>query len=95
MESNFFMLAEEVFGWMGTVAYLLAYLLLTLGKMKASQLSYQLLNLLGAVGLTVYSGVLNDLPNLVVNLVWGIIASVALVSILRNRYLARRKSKQE
>lgn len=88
MDSNIQVLFENGLGWIGTAAYLLSYLLLTIGKMKSSQLSYQSLNLLGAAGLTIHSGMLGDFPNFAVNLVWGLIASVALISIFRNRYLA-------
>jgi hypothetical protein len=43
-------LFEEVVGWYGTAAILGAYALSSFGALKASDRSYQLLNLTGALG---------------------------------------------
>ncbi|WP_315821469.1 CBU_0592 family membrane protein [Paraflavitalea speifideaquila] len=78
-----------VLGWVGTLAYLLAYFLLSVGRINARQLSYHTLNVVGAIGLTVNALYYADLPNVVVNFVWGLIAICALFVIYR-----RRKKKQ-
>lgn len=75
-------------GWVGTFSYLLAYFLLSINKIKANQTIYHAMNIVGAVGLTANAIYYADLPNVVVNLVWGIIALTALI------VLSRKKKKQ-
>ena len=72
-------------GWVGTLAYLLAYFLLSVNKINARQLSYHTLNAIGAVGLTVNALYYADLPSMVVNLVWGLIAVTAFIVIFRKK----------
>lgn len=81
-----------VLGWVGTFAYLLAYFLLSVNKINARQLSYHTLNVIGAIGLTVNSLYYTDLPNVVVNLVWGLIAVCALIVLYRNK---KKKKKEQ
>jgi hypothetical protein len=71
----------EVVGWIGVVCYLLAYLLLSLGKMKASNLVFHGLNAIGAIGLIVNSTHTNDTPSVVVNAVWLLIAATMMIKI--------------
>ncbi len=75
----------SISGWAGTVSYLVAYLLLSLNKLKADQKIYHILNILGALGLTYNAVSLNDFPNIIVNVVWGIIALWAILSITRRK----------
>ncbi|WP_090389401.1 CBU_0592 family membrane protein [Niabella drilacis] len=72
-------------GWVGSIAYLLAYLFLSLNKLKVERPTYHLLNLVGALGLILHALDLHDYPNLVVNMAWGIIAVTAVVFIIRRR----------
>ncbi len=72
-------------GWVGSIAYLLAYLFLSLNKLKPERPMYHLLNMIGALGLILHAAQLNDYPNLVVNVAWGIIAVMALVFIIRRQ----------
>jgi hypothetical protein len=77
----------QLLGWVGTFAYLLAYFLLSINKINARQFIYQILNVVGATGLITNAIYNADLPNVVVNLVWGIIALLALVVL----FLKQRK----
>jgi hypothetical protein len=77
-----------ILGWVGTLAYLLGYFLLSINKINARQMIYHMLNVVGALGLTANALHYADLPNVVVNLVWGLIAISALV------VLSRKKKKQ-
>lgn len=70
-----------VTGWVGAVMYILAYLLLTLGKLKANSVAYHFLNVLGALGLIANAFHFNDYPNVVTNLLWLGIGVFALFSI--------------
>jgi hypothetical protein len=76
---------SDLIGWLGTLAYIVAYLLLSLGKLKAEQKAYHLLNILGALGLIVNAIHLKDYPNIVVNTVWFAIGSMALIFIIRRK----------
>jgi ABC-type transport system involved in multi-copper enzyme maturation permease subunit len=83
-----FLIADIVYpiiGWVGTIAYLLGYFLLTTNKLKSNQVSYHVLNIIGSIGLTANAVYYTDLPNIVVNLVWGIIALGAIIMLLRKR----------
>jgi ABC-type transport system involved in multi-copper enzyme maturation permease subunit len=74
-----------ILGWVGTLAYLLAYFLLSINKINSNQLIYHALNIIGAIGLTTNALYYADLPNVVVNLVWGLIALTALIVLYRKR----------
>lgn len=78
-------LIYQTIGWIGTIAYLLGYFLLTTNKLKANQIRYHVLNIIGSIGLTANAVYYTDLPNVVVNVVWGIIAAGAIYVLLRKR----------
>ncbi|MBL7769198.1 MAG: hypothetical protein JNK20_09500 [Flavipsychrobacter sp.] len=74
-----------IVGWIGTIAYLLGYLLLSTNKLKSDQVSYHVLNIIGSIGLTTNAVYYTDLSNIVVNVVWGMIAAGAIIVLLRKR----------
>ena len=74
-----------IVGWIGTIAYLLGYLLLSTNKLRSDQVSYHVLNIIGSIGLTANAVYYTDLPNIVVNVVWGMIAAGAIIVLLRKR----------
>jgi hypothetical protein len=74
-----------ILGYVGAFAYLLAYFLLSINKIKADQPIYHALNIVGAIGLTINAIYFADPPNVIVNLVWGLIAVTALIVLLRKR----------
>ena len=74
---------SDLIGWLGTLAYIIAYLLLSIGKLKAEQKTYHLLNILGALGLIVNAIHLNDYPNIIVNAVWFAIGFIGLIFIIK------------
>jgi len=76
---------SSAFGWIGTFSYLIAYLLLSINKLKSSQKIYHLLNIVGAAGLTYNALVLNDYPNVIVNIAWATIALIAILVIVRKK----------
>lgn len=73
----------EIIGWAGTLAILLAYLLVTLHKINADSKEYQFLNLFGAIGIIVNSGIHGAIPSVGLNIVWFIIAAYGLVRIFK------------
>ena len=70
-------------GWIGTFSYLLAYFLLSIKKLRSDEKLYHALNIIGAIGLTYNAIFLNDYPNVIVNIVWAIIALAAIFLIAR------------
>ncbi len=69
----------EIIGWGGTGAILLAYLLVSTGKIASSSKKYQLLNLFGAIGIIINSGIHGAIPSVGLNIVWFLIAVYGLI----------------
>ncbi|GAB4048536.1 CBU_0592 family membrane protein [Catellatospora paridis] len=84
-------LLVEVAGWLGATALLLAYGLLSSGRIAAGT-TYQLLNLVGAVALAVNGVVHRALPSVAVNVVWLIIGLAALRGLAGRRRHARHRA---
>ena len=79
----------EITGWLGALFLLLAYALVSAGKVRASSRAYQWLNIGGAACIAVNSGANGAFPSAALNLVWIIIGAVAL---LRARAVANKNS---
>lgn len=71
----------EIVGWYGTAAILGAYALNSFGVISASSAAYQLLNLTGALGIIAISLRKNVMQSVVLNVIWGVIALVALARL--------------
>jgi hypothetical protein len=78
-------IAVEVVGWMGAALILSAYLLLSLGKVTGQSMLYQAMNAVGAAGFIVNGWWHGAIPNTALNVVWMIIAGVALWRIAAKR----------
>ena len=59
----------ELAGWLGAILLLLAYLLLTKGKIKVG-LTYQLMNFLGSILVGINSFLNMAYPSVVINILW-------------------------
>jgi hypothetical protein len=70
----------EVAGWSGAALLLIAYGLLSAGRLGPTSRSYQLINALGATGLIVNSGWNGALPSVAVNVIWLAIGIRALIA---------------
>ena len=60
----------EIIGWTGTVMLVLAYLLLTLGKLQSRSWAYQIMNAAGAAAIVVTSFYYGALPGATLNAIW-------------------------
>jgi hypothetical protein len=78
-------LAVEVAGWAGAGMILLAYLLLSAGKLTGQSLAYQWMNVVGAAGFIVNGWWHGALPSAVLNVIWMLIGTVAVWRILARR----------
>lgn len=71
----------HVFGNIGVVMILVAYFLVSTGRMKSMSPRYQVLNLVGAAVLVVYSIALAAWASVALNAIWAVIALVSLVRL--------------
>ncbi len=78
----------HLLGLIGTILVLGAYLLLSTGRVEPASYRYQLMNLLGALSLIIYSVVLSAWAVLALNAVWSVIATAAILRISRDRNIA-------
>ena len=76
-------IAVEVVGWGGAVLILLAYLLLSAGRLTGQSLLYQGMNVVGAAGFVVNGWWHGALPSAALNVLWLLIGAVASWRILK------------
>jgi hypothetical protein len=72
----------QVFGWYGMIAIVLAYALINFNILTSNDIAYQLLNCSGALGLFWVSFKKHDYQPEILNLVWALIALVAILKII-------------
>ena len=75
----------HVIGTGGAILVLLAYFLVSSGKVNSASVAFQVINLVGAGLLTTYALLLQGWSLVFLNGVWAIIALVALLRIVRRR----------
>ena len=68
----------DIIGWIGSVMVVLAYGLNITGKLSSDAMSYYLLNIAGSAMLIVNTIYHNALPSAAINVVWIVIAVIAL-----------------
>ncbi len=73
---------DEVVGWCGTVTIISAYALLSFGIIASESIMYHLLNAIGALGIVYISFKKKAYQPGVLNIIWALIAIVAIVIIL-------------
>jgi hypothetical protein len=78
-------IAVEVVGWVGAALILLAYLLLSAGKLTGQSLAYQGMNVVGAAGFVINGWWHRALPSASLNVLWLLIGAIASWRILRKR----------
>ena len=77
--------AVEVAGWAGAFLILLAYLLLSMGRVSGQSLLYQGMNIVGAAGFVVNGWWHRALPSAALNVLWLLIGAFASWRIIRKR----------
>jgi hypothetical protein len=78
-------LAVEIAGWIAAVLILTAYGLLSAGKLTGKSVSYQVMNIVGAIGFVINTGYNGAIPSAVLNVIWVGIGVWALVKIRMSR----------
>jgi len=79
-------LATEIVGWYGVMAVLLAYALTAFAVIASASWAFVLLNLTGALALALMAYRKKDRQPMVLNVVWALIALVALFELVQ-RYV--------
>jgi hypothetical protein len=74
----------EVIGWTGAILILVAYLLVSTGRLTGQSLAFQWMNLAGAACFIVNSGWHGALPSTILNILWLLIGTVTLWRIFRS-----------
>lgn len=75
----------EIAGWGGAMLILLAYLLLSAGRLTGQSLAYQAMNVVGAAGFVVNGWWHQALPSATLNILWLMIGLFASTRILKRR----------
>lgn len=75
---------SAILGWYGVVAILLAYALSSFSIISNQNIWYHILNGTGALGIVMDTYTDRDFQPMTLNIVWAIIACVALIKILYN-----------
>ena len=78
-------IAVEIVGWGGALLILLAYLLLSAGRLTGQSILYQAMNVVGAAGFIVNGWWHGAIPSATLNVIWMLIGGVALWRILATR----------
>ena len=79
----------DIAGWAGAAALLLAYAVVSTGRLSGRSVGFQALNLLGAVGLLVNGVWHGAWPSAALNAVWLVIGITALARLRRPQDVAR------
>ncbi len=69
----------QIVGWIGAFLVVLAYFLVSYKKVQGDSRIYQLMNLFGAIGVSINASYQEAWPSFAIQIVWGVIAIVALV----------------
>ncbi len=75
----------SLIGWIGTICYLLAYLLVSLKKLEGDSIPFQALNLLGGFCLTINTFYNTAYPATALNLAW---IGIAVYTIAKKKLSA-------
>ncbi len=77
------MIVINIVGWIGMALLISAYGLVTAGRIKGPDLTFQLMNLVGGVSLMANSAYYGAWPSAALNLVWMVIGVVGLARARR------------
>ncbi len=75
----------DIIGWIGSIEVILAYGLISYHKITAKSLIYQVLNLTGGAFLIINTVYYGAYPSTAINVVWLVIATIAIVNIFRSQ----------
>ncbi|MBI5405301.1 MAG: hypothetical protein HY976_03690 [Candidatus Kerfeldbacteria bacterium] len=74
---------QTIFGWYGALALITGYILISLDRIEARSLPYQLLVLTGCTGIVIEALHKKDMPPVILNIVSIGVAIITIVTLLR------------
>ncbi len=75
----------DTLGWLGGLMVVVAYFLISLGKVNSDSVFFQLMNLTGSVFLIINTYAKEAYPSTVVNIIWVCIALYSFIRIWVNK----------
>lgn len=72
----------QLIGWLGMVAILLAYFLMTFSFIEPRGFIYYFLNLIGSGGIVLITWKRKDTQPMMLNIIWMIIAIIAILKLI-------------
>lgn len=75
----------NILGWIGSIEVVAAYALNSSQKIRSDSITFQTLNLTGAIFLIINSLYKEAYPFTFINTVWAVIALVAIARIIRKK----------
>ncbi len=72
----------EILGWYGVFAIVGAYILLSFNFVDSDSVTFQVLNLTGAIGIVIDAVEDKNTQPAVLNTIWALVALIALIKIL-------------
>lgn len=72
----------QVIGWIGMVLILTAYFLVSFEILSVENIWYQLMNIVGSIGLVLVAYNRKDYQPMTLNIIWILIAIVAILRIV-------------
>lgn len=74
----------SILGWYGVIATVGAYILVSFSLVSPISLLYQIFNLTGALGITIETYYKKDYQPFWLNLIWAVIAGIAIINFIVN-----------
>ena len=71
----------SILGWGGMAMILIAYLLVTTKQISPNSQLYQILNLIGAIGVVIHSIASDAWPSAVLFIIWALLAFIYLIAL--------------
>jgi len=81
----------EIMGWTGSLEVILAYALVSNNKIGSTSATYQWLNLSGGIFLILHTFIHEVYPSTLINVVWVIIAVIALWNIRKEKIMQKQQ----
>lgn len=73
---------KDIAGWMGVLFILAAFILTTFSIIQPTDISYGLLNFIGALGIITSSYAKKDFQPVFLNIIWLIVATIGIIRSL-------------
>ncbi|QQG49628.1 MAG: hypothetical protein HZB70_02395 [Candidatus Berkelbacteria bacterium] len=72
----------EIIGWLSVALIILAYAMVSFDVFASQTSTYQILNFIGAIGIIFHSVAKKDYQPAALNIIWALIALIALAQLL-------------